>query len=203
MDDAGSARAGRLCDGAEPDAGDAGTAVHHDRDECRSVHGPMADHRVHAGERHHDPHHGVSAGSVLHAEAVRVLDELVCRGHAVGGRGPQLPGASGRPSRAGRRRRHPHAGDHDRAHAGVSRGSPRLGHGIFGLVIAFAPPSPHGGGLRHRPSRLAHPVLPHLRLVHRHHRPVAVPGGQQGARRTRATRCSTRCRWPFPPWASG
>ena len=44
---------------------------------------------------------------------------LFAVGTPVGGRGPQLPGASGRPSRAGRRRRHPHAGDHDRAHAGV------------------------------------------------------------------------------------
>lgn len=62
--------------------------VHHGGDERRPIDGPVADHRVHAGERHHDPHYGVSAGSVLHAEAVRVLNEPVCRGHAAGGRGP-------------------------------------------------------------------------------------------------------------------
>ncbi|MFR5092273.1 MAG: MFS transporter [Adlercreutzia equolifaciens] len=44
---------------------------------------------------------------------------LFAVGSAAGGRGPQLSGASGRPSRASCRRRHPHAGDHDRAYAGV------------------------------------------------------------------------------------
>ena len=33
--------------------------------------------------------------------------------------GLNFPVLLGRPPRAGRRRRHPHAGDHDRAHAGV------------------------------------------------------------------------------------
>ena len=176
MDDAGGARIGRLRDGAEPDAGDAGAAVHHGGDERRPIDGPVADHRVHAGERHHDPHYGVSAGSILHAEAVRVLNEPVCRGHAAGGRGPQLSGASGRPSRASCRRRHPHAGDHDRAYAGVSRGSPRFSHGHLRPGHRLrAGHRPHSGGLRHRPSRLAHPVLPHFRSGHRHYHPVAVP----------------------------
>lgn len=74
---------------------------------------------LHAGERHHDSHYGVSAGSILHAEAVRVLNEPVCRGTllaAVGLNFPVLLG--GRLVQAGRRR-HPHAGDHDRAYAGV------------------------------------------------------------------------------------
>ena len=37
------------------------------------LHGPMADHRVHAGERHHDSHHGVSAAIASpRAKPVRV-----------------------------------------------------------------------------------------------------------------------------------
>lgn len=124
----------------QPDGRHARPAVHHDGDERRRVPGPMADHRIHAGQRHHDPRHRLPHRQALDQDPLHRVDGHLRAWQPHGGHRPQLRRAAGRPSAASRGRRHPHADGHDGADAHLPRRAPRLGHGHASASSSRSPP---------------------------------------------------------------
>ena len=179
--DARGAHRGHVRRGPQPDGGDPGPAVGHGRDVGRRVDRPVADHGIHPGQRHHDPHHRLPARPLLHTHAVHGIDGHLRRRQPPRRHRPQLPRAADRPPAAGRRRRcaHAHGADGAHAHVPAREAWQRHGHLRPGHRLRTCRGSQRRR-LGDRHLQLAYPVL-------RHHRPLRG-GACRGPRPARAHR---------------